>query len=131
MMGTQTMLIHKARWIYPGDVPGFRAASCTGKSMQDEYLARIWKNVTCSSCLKKYVGILNKNGITGAQEMTRTEAVYEQYKHLDYLLSDKQWLRPNGELGMFPYQILYDLWQAVRVEQAGRLNDSTKTSEKT
>jgi hypothetical protein len=38
--------------------------------------------------------------------------VYEKYKHLDHLLSDKGWL-PEGFMGA----ILWDLWQAVKAEQ--------------
>ncbi len=37
------------------------------------------------------------------------EEVYEEHKHLDHLLSDKEWL-PDTQLGM----ILYDLWQAIK-----------------
>ena len=37
--------------------------------------------------------------------------VYYKYKHLDYLLSDRQWL-PEDLLG----DILLDLWMAVREE---------------
>lgn len=39
------------------------------------------------------------------------EEVYKEHKHLDYLLSDKEWL-PHTQLG----RILYDLWQAVKKE---------------
>lgn len=37
------------------------------------------------------------------------EHVYEKYKHLDHLLSDRQWL-PEG----FPGDILLDLWLVIR-----------------
>lgn len=43
--------------------------------------------------------------------------VYEEYKHLDKLLSDKSWLPKN-----FIGDILYTLWQAVKdyVEENGK-----------
>jgi len=39
------------------------------------------------------------------------QKVYDKYKHLDHLLSDRQWLleSPQG-------QCLYDLWMAVKQE---------------
>jgi len=42
-----------------------------------------------------------------------TREVYEKYKHLDELLSDKEFL-PDGLIG----KITLDLWQAIKVEQA-------------
>jgi len=36
--------------------------------------------------------------------------VYEKYKHLDHLLSDRDWLFPVTPL----MQALYDLWQSVK-----------------
>ncbi len=38
--------------------------------------------------------------------------VYQEYKHLDYLLSDKKWL-PNNQIGY----IVYELWQAIKKEK--------------
>ena len=38
--------------------------------------------------------------------------VYEQYKHLDELLSDREWLAE----GSLQQGVLYDLWQAVKQE---------------
>ena len=35
--------------------------------------------------------------------------VYEKYKHLDHLLSDKKWL-PKNHFG----EIILDLWQAIK-----------------
>ena len=35
--------------------------------------------------------------------------VYEQYKHLDILLSDEEWLGEN-----LKDQITFDLWQAIK-----------------
>lgn len=37
--------------------------------------------------------------------------VYEKYKHLDKLLSDKDWI-PNTIQG----KIIYDLWSAIKSE---------------
>jgi len=37
------------------------------------------------------------------------EEIYEKYKHLDKLLSDKEWLPDT-----FQGSILYDLWQAIK-----------------
>ena len=39
------------------------------------------------------------------------QEVYEKFKHLDQLLSDKEWLGLTNNL---LYAILYDLWQAVK-----------------
>lgn len=39
--------------------------------------------------------------------------VYDKYKHLDELLSDKEWL--GGSLLKLD-QILFDLWQAIKEE---------------
>jgi len=36
---------------------------------------------------------------------------HEKYKHLDHLLSDRDWIE-CGNLG----DILYDLWQAVKTD---------------
>lgn len=44
--------------------------------------------------------------------MSTTKLIYEKYKHLDNLLSDQAWL-PNDLIG----KMLYDLWQAVKLEQ--------------
>ena len=44
--------------------------------------------------------------------LDRIEAVWQEHKHLDYLLSDKDWL-PDTSIG----RILYDLWQAIRREE--------------
>ena len=38
--------------------------------------------------------------------------VFEKYKHLDQLLSDREWL-PDTFIG----SILFDLWQAAKVNQ--------------
>jgi len=37
------------------------------------------------------------------------EKVYKEHKHLNHLLSDKEWL-PHTQTG----RILYDLWQAIK-----------------
>lgn len=42
------------------------------------------------------------------------QEVYEKYKHLDELLSDKEWLG-----GSQINQILFDLWQAIKKEIEG------------
>ena len=39
------------------------------------------------------------------------QEVYEKFKHLDQLLSDKEWLFLANNL---LYAILYDLWQAIK-----------------
>jgi len=39
------------------------------------------------------------------------QEVYEKFKHLDQLLSDKEWLWLANNL---LYAILYDLWQAIK-----------------
>jgi len=39
------------------------------------------------------------------------QEVYEKFKHLDQLLSDKEWLGLTNNL---LYAILYDLWQAIK-----------------
>ena len=41
--------------------------------------------------------------------LDRIEAVWQEYKHLDYLLVDKEWL-PDTSIG----HILHDLWRAIR-----------------
>ena len=42
-------------------------------------------------------------------------AVYEQYKHLDKLLSDKRWISDEAEELLNPRRkCLYDCWQAIR-----------------
>ena len=41
--------------------------------------------------------------------------VYEKYKHMDKLLSDKDWL-PNTIQG----QIIYDLWNVIKHENDGQ-----------
>ena len=46
--------------------------------------------------------------------------IYEQYKHLDHLFSDKAWLANDdeelGEVGVIlPFkQTFYDMWQAIK-----------------
>ncbi len=44
----------------------------------------------------------------------RAKEVYEKYKHLDALLSDRVWTRADSTLRG---EILYDLWQAVKESQ--------------
>ena len=51
------------------------------------------------------------------------ESVYEQYKHLDKLLSDETWLP-----GTIQARILFDLWSAVR--EAMKENPEEKIKEK-
>ena len=46
------------------------------------------------------------------ERLDRIEAVWQEHKHLDYLLSDKDWL-PDTSIS----HILYDLWQAIRREE--------------
>ncbi len=41
--------------------------------------------------------------------MSQIKQVYENYKHLDKLLSDKRWLSPE----LLQQQVLYDCWQAI------------------
>ena len=42
---------------------------------------------------------------------------YEKYKHLDHLLSDKEWLADN-----FEGAILYDLWQNIKATHEHKSN---------
>jgi len=44
------------------------------------------------------------------------QGIYEEYKHLDYLLSDKKWF-PDTQVG----KILYDLWQTIKGESKRRV----------
>ena len=44
---------------------------------------------------------------------------YEKYKHFDQILSDKEWMLPDGKsdsdkLARQMNSICYDLWQAVK-----------------
>jgi len=43
--------------------------------------------------------------------------VYEKWKHLDHLLSDREWLAvdENGNKGIL-MMILYESWQAIKAE---------------
>lgn len=41
--------------------------------------------------------------------------IYEKFKHLDPILSDKRWLELDEE-GNLTNQILFDLWQAIKEE---------------
>lgn len=41
----------------------------------------------------------------------KIKEVYEKYKHLDHLLTDKEWLWNNFQGG-----IIYDLWQTIKSE---------------
>ena len=43
----------------------------------------------------------------------KVNAVWAKYKHLDDLLMDKRWL----EGADFRYNILHDLWQAIRKDE--------------
>lgn len=45
------------------------------------------------------------------------KSVYEKYKHLDDLLSDERWMNLSEQEGQSRIldQILYDLWQAIRM----------------
>jgi len=54
--------------------------------------------------------------------MTISE-VFEKYKHLDQLLSDRKWL-PDTFIG----SILFDLWQAVKVNQEAVSESSVEGS---
>ena len=45
--------------------------------------------------------------------MEYIKEVYEMYKHLDELLSDREWL---GDENYLQQVILYNLWQAVKQE---------------
>jgi len=47
------------------------------------------------------------------ERLDRIEAVWQEHKHLDYLLTDKAWLGGDTSLN----NILYDLWQAIRREE--------------
>lgn len=40
--------------------------------------------------------------------------IYDEYKHFDQILSDKQWLKLDDEDGSLVNQILFDLWQAIK-----------------
>ena len=47
------------------------------------------------------------------ERLDKIEAVWQKYKHLDYLLTDKGWLAGDILLQV----ILYDLWQAIRRDE--------------
>ena len=47
------------------------------------------------------------------ERLDRIEAIWQRYKHFDYLLSDKDWLFDESVLN----NIFYDLWQAIRREE--------------
>ena len=46
------------------------------------------------------------------ERLDRIEAVWQEHKHLDYLIADKSWL-PDTPIS----HILYDLWQAIRRDE--------------
>jgi len=46
-----------------------------------------------------------------------TKDVFEKYKHMDHLLSDRRWL---GESLL--NQIAYDFWQAIKASNPGPLS---------
>ena len=41
-------------------------------------------------------------------------AVWEQYKHLDILLSDEEWMIEDGHPMAPQRRCLFDLWQAIK-----------------
>ena len=43
---------------------------------------------------------------------------YDKYKHLDHLLSDKEWLADDLQ-----HMILYDLWQAIKIYLSKQKSD--------
>jgi len=51
-------------------------------------------------------------------------AVWEQYKHLDILLSDKEWMISPGHPMAPQRKCLYDVWQAIKKT----IMDSTLTA---
>ena len=46
------------------------------------------------------------------------QEVYEKYKHLNQILSDKEWFGDKLQ-----DVILYDLWQAIKQEQVSHENN--------
>ena len=44
------------------------------------------------------------------ERLDKIEAIWQRYKHLDYLLSDRDWLLDESVLN----NIFYNLWQAIR-----------------
>jgi len=75
-----------------------------------------------SECIQKKQVVIDSSGIesdggirlypVGQERLDRIEAVWQEHKHLDYLLSDKDWL-PDTSIS----HILYDLWQAIRRDE--------------
>ena len=47
------------------------------------------------------------------ERLDRIDAVWQEHKHLDYLLTDPGWLAGNSSLS----HIVHDLWQAIRREE--------------
>jgi hypothetical protein len=51
------------------------------------------------------------------KELKPINDIYEQYKHLDPLFSDIEWLKNDDEGGISPMrQALYDFWEAIKRE---------------
>jgi len=46
--------------------------------------------------------------------MKNIRKAYEQYKHLDVLLSDERWMFHEGHPPAPQRRCLYDLWQAIK-----------------
>ena len=50
-----------------------------------------------------------------AERADRLQECYDKFKHLDILLSDKDWYGDDPRS-----QILYELWQAIKAAQEGK-----------
>lgn len=59
------------------------------------------------------------------------QSIFDQYKHLDHLLSDREWLTGPDEEGHVDIRmvILFDCWQAIKAEL--KVNKSSRKIAKT
>lgn len=57
-----------------------------------------------------------QNNCCGKQTPSGIKEVYEKFKHLDHLLSDKEWMTPDKSEVSPAYTICYELWRAIKNE---------------
>ena len=56
----------------------------------------------------------NSNLADKLTAMSGINAVWEQYKHLDILLSDEEWMKEDGHPMSPQRTCLYDCWRAIK-----------------
>lgn len=59
-----------------------------------------------------------QNNCGGKQTPVGIKEVYEKFKHLDIMLSDKEWMTPDSTMVSPAYTICYELWRVIKNECA-------------